>query len=360
MRSRYTARSRHTAPHSGRYAAGELRRGRDGRWLSLAHHTDFSHAERDAALARMNGALRGARTELATAERLFVTLGTAWCFEHHGGEEATAAAGGGGDAAAQVPPSPPFAVANCHRLPSREFTRRLAAVSESADALVRALSAWRAANPRLRVTLTVSPVRHWKDGPVENSRSKAALLLAAHEVVERLNDDARREAASAGASATATGGGGGGGPVASYFPAYEILMDDLRDYRFYERDMLHPSPEALDYVWARLRAAHFHGAATGVTLRKVGALARDAAHRPHVPADEYAALAPDHPIVRAQRAFAARALAQAAELEALGLDVTSERRHFESVLAAHDGGGGSDDDGASRRDDHGNDRQWKL
>lgn len=137
-------------------------------------------------------------------------------------------------------------VANCHKLPGYNFDRRIVSVDEIAQALHRSLSNMLRANPNARVLLTVSPVRHWRDGAVENSRSKAHLLAGAHAAIDSLR-----------AAGVGEGEGDGGPGRVAYFPSYEIVNDDLRDYRFFESDMVHPSGVAVDYIWDKLTGAMF-------------------------------------------------------------------------------------------------------
>lgn len=137
-------------------------------------------------------------------------------------------------------------VTNCHKLPAYNFDRRIVSVDEIARALHRSLSAVVAANPAARIFLTVSPVRHTRDGAVENGRSKSHLLAGAHAAIELLR-----------AAGVGEGVGEGGAGRVSYFPSYEIVMDDLRDYRFFEPDMIHPNSVAVDYIWDKLVMSMF-------------------------------------------------------------------------------------------------------
>ena len=137
-------------------------------------------------------------------------------------------------------------VTNCHKLPAYNFDRRIVSVDEIAQALQRSLTNVLRANPDARVLLTVSPVRHWRDGPVENARSKAHLLAGAHAAIEQLR-----------AAGVGEGVGEGGAGRVSYFPSFEIVNDDLRDYRFFESDMVHPNGVAVDYIWDKLVGAMF-------------------------------------------------------------------------------------------------------
>ena len=123
-------------------------------------------------------------------------------------------------------------MANCHKLPSSLFERRLAAFREIAARWKETLDRLAEINPALRVWFTVSPVRHLSDGAHANQISKAHLLLAAEELMSHPS-------------------------VGGYFPAYEIFMDDLRDYRYYAADMVHPSETAIDYIWEKFSTVFF-------------------------------------------------------------------------------------------------------
>lgn len=172
-----------------------------GLYYSLDHHTRFSHPDVDQCLVCINAHLAQGAAQLRRAKFLFVTLGTSWGYE--------------------LAERPGYIVANCHRLPPSRFTKRMCGPVEAAQALRAALDACKRVNPALQVVLTVSPVRHWRDGAVENNRGKASLLLAVDKLVN-------------GASAAHA-------PWVTYFPSYELVLDDLRDYRFFQPDMLHPS-----------------------------------------------------------------------------------------------------------------------
>ena len=208
-----------------------------GLWHSPMHHGDFSAPTPGEALARINTRLEALRAELGTLDVLMVTWGTAWVYEDaHTGRVA----------------------GNCHKRPERCFSRRRLTPDEIAadwTGLVRRL---RDANPRLRVLLTVSPVRHLRDGLHANQLSKATLLLAADLLAREMPD------------------------AVAYFPAYELLTDELRDYRFYAADMAHPSDVAVDYVWQRFRDACLTDEARRVA-DECDAVRRDLAHRPFRP-----------------------------------------------------------------------------
>jgi lysophospholipase L1-like esterase len=119
-------------------------------------------------------------------------------------------------------------VANCHKIPAREFNREFLEPSETAAVLAPVLRKLLTINPSVQFVFTVSPIRHWKDGAIENTRSKAALHLAIRQLQSQFSN-------------------------AYYFPSYEIFMDELRDYRYYAADMLHPSEFAVNYLWDRVK-----------------------------------------------------------------------------------------------------------
>ncbi len=222
--------------HSGApYEAGELFFHQE-LWHSFDHHGRFSHPDREQALLAMNAALGEGAAMLRQADRLLLTFGTAGVF---------------------VVRESGRIAANCHKLPGQAFERRRMGVAEIADRLSPVFETLHAQQPGLRIILSVSPVRHLRDGFVENQRSKAALLLALEELCRR-HDFVR------------------------YFPAYELLMDDLRDYRFYDTDMAHPSATAVEYIWEQFAAAHFNEETRRI-VAAVQKIRNALAHRPFHP-----------------------------------------------------------------------------
>lgn len=208
-----------------------------GLWHSPMHHGDFSAPTAEEAPERINTRLEVLREELKGLDVLVATWGTAWVYE---------------DAQTGC------IVGNCHKRPERCFRRRRLTVEEVTDDWSDLVGRLRAANPRLRVLLTVSPIRHLRDGLHANQLSKATLLLAADRLVEAMPD------------------------VVGYFPAYELLNDELRDYRFYAADMVHPSDVAVDYVWQRFCEACLTDEARRV-MDECDAIRKDLAHKPFRP-----------------------------------------------------------------------------
>lgn len=208
----------------------------DGIWHHFDFHGAFSAETCDEALARMNAARQAGVEALRTADRLIVTFGTAWVFEHSG-----------------------LIVANCHRHPATDFTRRRLSVAEIVAEYSELFAGPLAGR---EVILTVSPVRHLGDGLEGNAVSKATLRLAAAELAASHSN-------------------------VHYFPAYEILTDDLRDYRFYADDLVHPAPQAVEYIWEKFS----HTALTDEAQRIVPIatqIVAAAAHRPrHTQTEEF-------------------------------------------------------------------------
>lgn len=180
----------------------------DGLWHSWMHHGSFSDPDRDKLLSRLNAMLHLTAQTLRTARWLIVTFGTAYVYrlKQNG-----------------------MLVANCHKQPDSLFLRERIPAVDIADMWKQALQLLSAVNPQLKVIFTVSPIRHRRDGLHQNQLSKAELLLG----IDALS-----------ASATLS-------ELHSYFPSYEILLDELRDYRFYANDLAHPSQMAVDYIYER-------------------------------------------------------------------------------------------------------------
>lgn len=203
----------------------------DGVWKSFIAHSRLNATSQGKVIDRLKTAQSDLRVAITAASHVFITLGTAWVYQHK-------ASG--------------LAVANCHKVPQKEFVKGLLPIPEITASLERQIALVKSLNPRVQIIFTVSPVRHLKDGFVENNRSKAHLLSAVHEVCESGN--------------------------ASYFPAYELMMDELRDYRFYASDMLHPSEQAVDYIWERFVDVYAFAKAHK-TIKEVGNIQAGLTHR---------------------------------------------------------------------------------
>lgn len=184
----------------------------DGRICSFCHHTSFARGTEAEFLENANVSLDAARAYFRTCTKVMITLGTSWCFRHVARD---------------------FIVSNCLKRPADEYCRELLPSHETALALTEIMRMCEEASRQdkgfvpKRFIFTVSPIRHFKDGAHGNQLSKSALLLGVDGAIKA------------------------SGQTADYFPSYEIMMDELRDYRFYAEDMCHPSQQAVDYIRER-------------------------------------------------------------------------------------------------------------
>lgn len=182
----------------------------DGLWHSFSHHGRFSSADENETLEQINSRIKSSADFLKNAGFLFITFGTAWIYKFKKTGQP---------------------VSNCHKIPAKEFERVRMNVDEIVDEYRDLLTEIGKVNSSLKVVFTVSPIRHWKDGAVENQRSKAVLLLVIDKLINEFGDD-----------------------FCAYFPAYEIVMDELRDYRFYADDMIHISDVAVEHIWEKFQS----------------------------------------------------------------------------------------------------------
>ena len=206
----------------------------DGGWNTWLHHSSYSLPERGEALAHINTRMERAAQMLGEADTLIITLGTAWVYRLK--EDGRV-------------------VGNCHKVPERMFIRQRLTVEEIVDTYDALLERVWNVNPNVRILFTISPVRHLKDGLHGNQLSKATLLLAADELCTKYQERVQ------------------------YFPAYEIVMDELRDYRFYAEDMAHPSLQAVDYVWKQF-VEHCVDAGAQQFMQQWEKVVRALEHRP--------------------------------------------------------------------------------
>lgn len=182
-----------------------------GVWNSYDFHSRYSLPDKQVTLDRMNQRIELGHKTLRQAQLLTITLGTAIVYRLR--------------STGQV-------VANCHKVPQHEFERKMASVPEMAQVLDGMLTVLHQFNPNLRIIFTVSPIRHIADGLDVNSLSKASLRVAIQNAIVSHQE------------------------YCDYFPAYEIMLDDLRDYRFYTSDMVHPSDVAVEYIWQAFQATY--------------------------------------------------------------------------------------------------------
>ena len=212
-----------------------------GLWQSFSHSSQFSDTNKENCLTNINRRLESASEFFNKTDFLLITFGTAWVFEDRKSGSV---------------------VSNCHKLPANCFNRRRLTVDEIVVDYSTLITELKIKQPNLRIIFSVSPIRHWKDGAHENNISKSTLLLAVEALQQKFQH-------------------------VDYFPAYEIHIDELRDYRFCAADMLHPSDVAVDYIWKRFSDTYFDE----ITIRmkkEFEQFMNDLSHRPlHPDSVEY-------------------------------------------------------------------------
>ena len=212
------------------------------RWHCFDVHSDLSNSSRDELLESLNAIIKSTNQQITESTHFIITYGTSWVYRNIESDSI---------------------VANCHKVPQKQFKKELLSIEEIEKSIANTLKLIHAVNPKCKITFTVSPVRHIKDGFVENQWSKANLISAIHSVLKtehcKLNN--------------------------VYFPSYEIMMDELRDYRFYAEDMLHPNQVAIDYIWKRFKETTISETAFAV-MDKVESIQKSLSHKPFNPNSE--------------------------------------------------------------------------
>ena len=201
------------------------------RYYSWNHSSFYSGSSEKETLLLINDEIYKFNEIIKSSSTIIITFGTSMVYEHkeYG------------------------LVGNCHKIPSKEFTKKMLSIEEMHNS-------WRELIQLLntkQIIFTVSPVRHWSDGAIENTRSKALL----HLLISSLEAEFENT---------------------SYFPSYELIIDELRDYRFYKKDMLHPSQEAVEFIWEKFAACYFTSSTIGV-LNEVNAIRKLLEHKPFNP-----------------------------------------------------------------------------
>ncbi|MFC0778889.1 GSCFA domain-containing protein [Flavobacterium sp. HJSW_4] len=176
------------------------------RWHSYDVHSDLSNSDRQELLESLNKAITETYKQIKEATHIIITFGTSWIYRNLEKDEI---------------------VANCHKVPQKQFSKELLSAEVIQKSIQNTIEAIQTLNPNVNFIFTISPVRHIKDGFVENQLSKSHLFTALHSILKSEIYNLKLE----------------------YFPSYEIMMDELRDYRFYNEDMLHPNQIAIDYIW---------------------------------------------------------------------------------------------------------------
>ncbi len=202
------------------------------KYFSWQHHSKFSREDLSSTLERINAALEEVHAIFANLNHLQLTFGTAWVYQLVETQRI---------------------VANCHKLPATRFVKKILTVSEIVEAYCAFFEQYFIHNPGVQVVLTLSPVRHVRDGLVEDRLSKSVLRVAIEEIVNRFSN-------------------------VHYFPSYEMITDDLRDYRFFKDDLVHPTDFAIEYVWEQFIEAFFNLDTTAIN-QEVEAIQRRLQHR---------------------------------------------------------------------------------
>ena len=201
-------------------------------WHSFDAHSSLSSASENELLNKLNVAISLTNKKIKEASHIIITLGTSWVYRYI--ETDTI-------------------VANCHKIPQKKFLKELLSVSEISESLARSISLIKSINSDAAVIFTISPVRHLKDGFIENTQSKSHLIAAIHTLVNEQD--------------------------VSYFPSYEIMMDELRDYRFYAEDMIHPNKTAINYIWRKFIDTWFSEETKSI-MKEIDEIQKGLLHRP--------------------------------------------------------------------------------
>lgn len=210
----------------------------DEQWHCFDAHSCLNSSSKEDLLLKLNEGLKKTRSFIDDATHIVLTFGTSWYYKEI---------------------KSGHSVANCHRIAQQNFIKELLSVKEIEDVFNILTESLLTINPKLKFIFTVSPVRHIKDGFVENQQSKAHLITAIHQFIGSQN---------------ATNSG-----TFFYFPAYEIMLDELRDYRFYNEDMLHPNSLAIHHIWSRFTEAWVSKQSSHL-FKNIESIHRGLAHRP--------------------------------------------------------------------------------
>ncbi len=203
------------------------------RWHCFDVHSELSNVSKEELLLNLNAIISSTNKQINDSTHLIITLGTSWVYRHIETDKI---------------------VANCHKIPQKKFLKELLSVDEIVGSLDTIVSLVKSINPKVEIIFTVSPVRHLKDGFTENSLSKAHLIAAIHQVIEQKN-------------------------YTHYFPSFEIMMDDLRDYRFYKSDMIHPNETAIEYIWEQFKSTWIDATSFDL-MQEIDTIQKGLLHKP--------------------------------------------------------------------------------
>ena len=203
------------------------------RWHCFDAHSNLSSSNKTAILESLNSSITLTSKQLREASHIVITLGTSWVYRFIETD---------------------IIVANCHKIPQKKFLKELLTLDEVTNSLEAIIALLKSINKNINILFTVSPVRHLKDGFIENTQSKSHLITAIHNVVDKRNNT-------------------------HYFPSYEIMMDELRDYRFYAEDMIHPNKTAINYIWEKFVNTWFSEESKSI-MKEVEIIQKGISHKP--------------------------------------------------------------------------------
>jgi len=210
------------------------------RWQCYDAHSKLSSISKEELLYALNSNVKLVENRLKKASHIVITLGTAWVYALL--ESNTI-------------------VANCHKVPQKEFEKRLLSIIEIINSLENSINTIKTFNSKAKIVFTVSPVRHIKDGYIENTLSKSHLIAAIHYILKKESNSEK---------------------AVTYFPSFEIMMDELRDYRFYSEDLLHPNATAINYIWNKFQLAWVSLKAAPI-MKAVDTVQKGLIHKPFNP-----------------------------------------------------------------------------
>ena len=210
----------------------------DERWHCFDAHSRLSDPSKDSLIEELIKQTRLTTKQLNDSTHIIITLGTAWIYRF-------------------VESKKP--VANCHKVPQKQFKKEILSVDDIVKCIKNIERLVCSKNPDIQIIYTVSPVRHLKDGFIENSQSKSHLITAIHQFINRQSEIKNQKS--------------------KYFPSYEIMMDELRDYRFYDEDMIHPNKTAINYIWKKFQQVWISSEAIQ-TMDDVNTIQKGMLHKP--------------------------------------------------------------------------------
>ena len=217
-------------------------------WHCYEVHSELSNPDKDLFLSHLNSILESTHSHIAALTHCIITLGTSWVYSNIETHEI---------------------VANCHKVPQKQFTKELLSIEQTEKSLENIILLIHSVNPNCHFIFTVSPVRHIKDGFIENTLSKAHLIAAIHSILNKKFSTSLEVT----------------NQNRNYFPSYEIMMDELRDYRFYAEDMLHPNQTAIDYIWIQFFENYVSESVFGL-MNEICSIQKGLQHRPFNPNTE--------------------------------------------------------------------------